>query len=89
MKSILFHLTKAIGCSDIGVTSHIYEFQKILFEEMNNIENVIVYFAYISSLKPMGVGSIRLKVPSFPDFVLINVLYLLELHRSLLSLVQI
>ena len=48
-----------------------------------------MYFADKSSLKRKGIGSIRLKLSGFPDFVLKNVLYLLELQRNLLSLVQI
>ena len=34
-------------------------------------------------------GTIRLKIPGFPDFLLKNVLYLPELQRSLFSLVDI
>ena len=34
-------------------------------------------------------GTIQLKMPGFPDFLLKNVLYLPELQRILLSLVQI
>ena len=64
-------------------------FRKYYFEELNDIENDIVYFAYKSSLKPRGVGSIRLKLFGFLNFVLKNVLYLLEFERSLISLVQI
>ena len=55
---------------------------------MNQIDG-IVYFADKSSIKPKGMGTIRLKMPGFPNFLLKNVLYLPELQRSLLSLVQI
>jgi hypothetical protein len=48
-----------------------------------------VYFADRSSLKPSGMGTIRLKFLGLPDFLLHNVLYLPELQRSLLSLVHI
>ena len=51
-------------------------FRKYYFEELNDIENGIVYFADKSSLKPRGIGSIKLKLSGFPDFVLNNVLYL-------------
>ena len=49
---------------------------------MNDIVDGIVYFADKSSLKPKRIGSIRLKLPGFPDFVLHNVFYLLDLHRN-------
>ena len=48
-----------------------------------------MYFADKSSLKPKGMGTIQLKMPRFPDFLLKDVLYLPELQRSLLSLVEI
>jgi hypothetical protein len=48
-----------------------------------------VYFADISSLKPLGMGTIRIKLHGLLDFLLHNVLYLPELQRSLLSLVHI
>ena len=71
---------------DISATSHM-TFRKDCFEEPNDIKNDIVYFAETSSLKPRGIGSIRLKLSGFLDFVLKNVLYIPELQRSLLSLV--
>jgi hypothetical protein len=49
----------------------------------------IVHFADKSSLKPSGIGTIRLKLLGLLDFLLHNVLYLPELKRSLLSLVLI
>jgi hypothetical protein len=73
---------------DIGATSHM-TFRKDCFEELNETIDGIVYFADKSSLKPKGMGTIRLKMPGFPDFLLKNVLYLPELQRSLLSLVEI
>ena len=62
---------------DIGATSHM-TFRKDYFEEFNDNENGIVYVADKSSLKPRGIGSIKLKVSGFPDFVLNNGLYLPE-----------
>ena len=62
---------------------------KACFEELNDIENGIVYFVDKYSLKPRGIGSIRLKLPSFPDFVLKNVVYPPDLQRILLSLLHI
>ena len=73
---------------DTGATSHM-TFRKDCFEELNETINGIVYFADKSSLKPKGMGTIRLKMPGFHDFLLKNVLYLPELQRSLLSLVEI
>ena len=73
---------------DTGATSHM-TFIKDCFEELNEKIDGIVYFADKSSIKTKGMGTIRLKMPRFPDFVLKNVLYLPELQRSLLSLVEI
>ena len=67
-----------------NATSHM-TFRKDCFEGLNETINGIVYFADKSSLKPKGMGTIRLKIPGFPDFLLKNVLYLPELQRSLLS----
>ena len=64
-------------------------FRKDSFEELNETIDGIVYFADKSSIKPKGMGTIRLKMPRFPDFMLKNVLYLPELQRSLLSMVEI
>jgi hypothetical protein len=64
-------------------------FQRDFFEDFNDNVDGIVYFADKSSLKPSGMGTIRLKLPGLPDFLLHNVLYLPELQRNLLSLVHI
>jgi hypothetical protein len=48
-----------------------------------------MYFADKSSLKPSGMGTIRLKLHGFPYFILHNVLYLPKMQRSLLSLMHI
>jgi hypothetical protein len=64
-------------------------FQRDFFEECYDNVDGVVYFADKSSLKPSGMGTIRLKLPELPDFLLHNVLYLLELQRNLLSLVHI
>ena len=73
---------------DTGATSHM-TFRKDCFEELNETIDGIVYFADKSSIKPKGMGTIRLKMSGFLDFSLKNVLYLLDLKRSLLSLVEI
>ena len=44
-------------------------FIKDYFEELNDIKNGIVYFANKSILIPRGIGSIRIKLPGFLDFV--------------------
>jgi hypothetical protein len=64
-------------------------FQRDLFEDLDDNVDGVVYFANRSSLNPLGMGTIRLKLPRLPDFLLHNVLYLPELQRSLFSLVQI
>ena len=73
---------------DTGATSHM-TFREDCFEELNETINGIVYFVDNSSLKPKGIGTIRLKMHGFPHFLLKNVLYLLEMQRSLLSMAEI
>jgi hypothetical protein len=73
---------------DTGATSHM-TFRRDLFEDFDDNVDGIVYFADRSSLKPSGMGTIRLKLPGLLDFLLHNVLYLPELQRNLLSLVHI
>jgi transposase InsO family protein/adenylate kinase family enzyme len=64
-------------------------FRRDFFEDFDDNVDGVVYFADRSSLKPSGMGTIRLKLPGLPDFLLHNVLYLPELQRNLLSLVHI
>jgi hypothetical protein len=64
-------------------------FQRELFEYFNHNVDGMVYFVDKSSLKPSGIGTIKLKLPGLLDFILQNVLYILELRRNLLYLVQI
>jgi hypothetical protein len=73
---------------DTGATSHM-TFRRDFFEDFDENVDGIVHFADRSSLKPLGMGTIRLKLPELLDFLLHNVLYLLELQRNLLSLVHI
>jgi hypothetical protein len=49
-----------------------------LFEELKDNVDGAVKFTN-GSLKPMGSGTIMLKLPRFPYFLLHNVIYLLEL----------
>eukprot|EP00253_Pinus_taeda_P006349 PITA_06349 len=48
-----------------------------------------VYFANQSKIKPSRLGTIRLKLPGLPEFLLHHVLYLPQLKRNLLSLFHI
>jgi hypothetical protein len=48
-----------------------------------------IYFSDRSNLKPMEIGTIKLKLTEFPNSLLHNVLHLLELWRNFLSLVHI
>ena len=54
---------------DTVATSHM-TFRKYCFEELNETIDGIVYIADKSSIKPKGMGTIRLKMPGFPDFLL-------------------
>jgi len=49
----------------------------------------VVYFSNNSDIKPSGIGSIRLKLPGFSDYILSNVLYLPQWKRNLISRVHI
>jgi hypothetical protein len=60
---------------DTSATCHM-TFQRDFFEDFNDK----------SSNKPLRFGTIGLKLPGLPDFLLHNVLYLLELRRNLLPL---
>jgi hypothetical protein len=73
---------------DSGETCHM-TFRRDFFEEFTDNVDGAVYFADKSKLKPSGLGTIRLKLPGLPDFLLHDVLYLPELRRNLLSLVHI
>jgi hypothetical protein len=73
---------------DTGATSHL-TFQRYFFEDFNGNVYGIVYFVDRSSLKPSGMGTIKLKLPRISDFLLHNVIYLPELQRNLSSLVHI
>jgi hypothetical protein len=67
---------------DTGATCHM-TFQRDFFEELNENVDGAVSFVDGSSLKPMGIGTIRLKLLGFLDFLLHNVLYLPELQKEL------
>lgn len=73
---------------DTGASCHM-TFQRGFFEELSFDIDGAVYFANRSQLKLSGIGSIWLRLPGYPDFLLHKVLYLLELRRNLLSLVLV
>jgi hypothetical protein len=52
---------------DTGATCHM-NFQRDFFEELNDNVDGVVNFADGSSLKPIGIGTIRLKLPGFQIF---------------------
>jgi transposase InsO family protein len=64
-------------------------FRKYFFETFNDQIDGVVYFADKSQLKPSGIGSVRLKLPGFVDYILHDVIYLPQLKRNLMSLVHI
>jgi hypothetical protein len=66
---------------DTGATSHM-TFQRYFFEYFDDNVDGIVYFADRSSLKPSRMGTIRIKFPGLPNFLLHNVLYLPEMQRN-------
>jgi hypothetical protein len=73
---------------DTGATCHM-NFQRDFFEDFNDNVDGIVYFVDKSILKPFGISTISLKLPGLLNFLLHDVLYLLELRRNLLSLAYI
>lgn len=60
---------------DTGATQHMSS-QKYLFDNMNT--NVIgtITMADRSSQPVQGIGTIKLKLPRLPDFILLDVLYI-------------
>jgi len=73
---------------DSGATCHMTH-RKDFFEEFTDNVDGAVYFVDQSKIKPSGLGTIRLQLPSLPEFLLHHVLYLPQLKRNLLSLVHI
>eukprot|EP00253_Pinus_taeda_P007309 PITA_07309 len=73
---------------DSGATCHMTH-RKYFFEDFTHNVDGAVYFADQSKIKPSRLGTIRLKLPGLPDFLLDHVLYLPQLKRNLLSLVHI
>ena len=73
---------------DLGATFHM-TFRRYFLEEFTDNVDEAVYFASKLKLKPLGLGTIKLKFPGLPDFLLYLVLYLAQLRGNLLSLVHI
>lgn len=73
---------------DIGAICHM-NLQSGFFEDFNDNVDGMVYFADKASLKLLGLGTIKLKLLGFPNFLLHDVLYILELWRNFLSFVHI
>eukprot|EP00253_Pinus_taeda_P020188 PITA_20188 len=73
---------------DSGATCHLTH-RKEFFEDFTDNVDGVVYFAYQSKIKPLGLGTIRLKLRGLSEFLLDHVLYLPQLKRNLLSLVHI
>ena len=64
-------------------------FRKHFFETFSDQIDGVVNLADKSQLKPSGIGSVRLKLSGLADYILSNVLYVPQLKRDLISLVQI
>lgn len=60
---------------DSGATFHM-TFKRYFFETFSDDIDGVIYFAHKSQIKPSGIGSIRLKILNFADYVLQDVLYL-------------
>eukprot|EP00253_Pinus_taeda_P016079 PITA_16079 len=60
--------------------------RKYFFEEFTDNVDGAIYFADQSKINPSVLGTIRLKLPGLPDFLLHHVLDLSQLKRNLLSL---
>jgi len=60
---------------DSGATCHMTH-RKDFFEDFTDNVDGAVYFADQSKIKPSRLGTIRLKLPGLPDFLLHHVLYL-------------
>ena len=64
-------------------------FRRDCFETFSDHIDGILYFVDKSQLKSRGIGSIRLMLPVFADYILHDVLYIPQLKRNLMSLIQV
>ena len=73
---------------DIGATCHM-TFRKDFFETFSDQIDGVVYLANNSQLKPSRIGFVKLKLSGLADYILSDVLYVPQLKKNLVSLVQI
>ena len=73
---------------DSGATCHMTHRKDFFGYFTDNVDGA-VYFADQSKIKPLGLRTIKLKLPGLPDFLLDHVLYLPQLKGNLLSLLHI
>ena len=73
---------------DTGATCHM-TFRKDFFETFSDQIDGVVHLADKSQLKTSGIGSVRLKLSRLADYILFDILYVPQLKRNLISLVQI
>ena len=59
---------------DTGATCHV-TFRKDFFETFSDQIDGVVHLVDKSQLKPLGIGSVRLKLSGLADYILIDVLY--------------
>ena len=64
-------------------------FRKDFFETFSDQIDGVVHLADKSQLKPSRIGSVRLKLSGLADYILSDVIYVPQLKRNLISLVQI
>ena len=76
------------GFFDSGETCHM-SFGRYFFEEFSDNVDGAFYFSDKSKLKPSWLDTIMLNSPCLPDFLLHDVLYLIELRRNFFYLVHI
>ena len=60
---------------DTGATCHM-TFRRDLFDQFSDNIDGVVYFSDRSQIKPSGIGSIELKIPGLPNYILNDVLYI-------------
>jgi len=73
---------------DSRETCHM-NFRRYFLEEFTDNVDGEIYFADKSKLKPLKLGTIRLKLLGLVEFIIHDVLYLPDLRINLLSLVHI
>ena len=64
-------------------------FRKYFFETFSDRIDGVAHLTDKSQLKPSGIGSVRLKLSRLVDYIFSDVLYVPQLKRNLISLVQI